>query len=159
MQDTDHQEYLLEGIAMESLNKKMYRFEWKKTDDETLERMLQFFQKNINLYMGLNISIGWNEGVYSTDGTIFLTKHASENGCLYRTGTDDDNWFYTYFMVLIKDEKGDVIEGTSLYKSRLTGSEYKCFISENIEIYYNAVANAMEFYENEKRNLIEYSSE
>lgn len=133
-------------------------FEWRITDDETLERMFRYFQKDIHSYMMWEVQ-QWRRGLYSKDNRLFLTSVDTRNGCLFRTGGDADNWFYTYFLVLLVDENGNEVEGEATWQDSLGGHKHKCSVSDTLKDYQEIIARMMEVYQSEKDYSLKYGSE
>lgn len=147
-----------------ALDENAVDFEWKITDDKTLDRIFYYCQNNLSEYKSWNAQ-RWERGVYSKDGRIFLTMTKTINGCMLRTGGDADDWFYTYFLVLIIGENGEEIGGKAQYRERMYKytcsilDNVECSVSDNIKDYQEIIIKMLKFHQNEKGHSIEYGSE
>lgn len=132
-------------------------FEWKLTDDETLERIFNYFQKDIHQYKSWHFQ-SWDKGLYTKDGGIFLTCMDTINGHILRTGGDADEWFYYYFLVLTVNEYGIRIEGTATYQVRFDSDRHEGSVSDNLKEYEDIILRMMEVYQSAENYSLEYSS-
>lgn len=130
-------------------------FEWKFTDDETLERIFCYFQKDIHQYQSWHFQ-NWYQGLYTKDGKIFLTCMDTINGNMLRTGGDADEWFYYYFLVLAENQYGIRMEGTADYQERFDSGRHKGSVSDNLKEYRDIIVQMMEVYQSAKNFSLEY---
>ena len=133
-------------------------FEWKFTDDETLERMFYYFQKDIHKYKSWHFQC-WYQGLYTKDGKIFLTRMDTINGHILRTGGDADEWFYQYFLVFVVNKYGIRIGGTADYQERFDSDRHEGSVSDNLKEYEDIIVRMMEVYQSAKDYSLEYPSE
>ena len=67
---------------------------------------------------------------------------------LYRTGTDDDNWFYLTFIVCVKRGDSYFASGASS-KERLFDRDHstlECYVAENLADYVEEINGAIKYY-------------
>lgn len=127
-------------------------FEWKYTDDETIQNIYNFFCENLNMYGGCNTSVGWDCGVFNKGNTFFITKYQSLNGCLLHTGTDADDWFYIDCLVFIKKSTTKTVKEIVSYKCSLGRNDIVItHIPETIKEYSDIVTKAIIFREDYKQ--------
>ena len=119
-------------------------------DNNIMKAIFNYLMEDIgSRYMGSTKRLGeWYKGIGSTDGNIYITLSSSENGILYRTGTDDDNWFYLTFIVCVKRGDSYFVSGASS-KERLSDRDHstlECYVAENLADYVEEINGAIKYY-------------
>ena len=131
-------------------------YEWRLTDSQTKQEIYDYFNENIDDFGESSLSVGWDSGVYSLDGTLFLTQHSSVNNCWMNTGDRGyDSGFQIRCLLFLKVGEDKWLRDTISYTVKDDGDkkDINVWLSNTTDPYRDRITEAVYAYENKEENF------